>query len=312
MNASPVIEAVGLTKRYGRFVAVDHLTLTVNRGEVFGLLGPNGAGKTTTILMLIGLTDVSGGTVRVVGMDPTHDPLEVKRRVAYMPDTVGFYDTLSGRENLRYTARLGGIPPSEIDKRIDEALDRLGLGDVGGKKVGAYSRGMRQRLGLAEVLMKKPEVAILDEPTAGLDPHATHSLLDIILGLKSDGITVLLSSHLLHQVQRICDRVGLFNKGRLALEGTVTDLAKRVLGTAYHIAVEAHGTSVGSALGRLTDMTVEAQGPGKWRLSTDRDRRDDVAAAVQQAGGQILSLSLEQPSLDEVYTRYFEGSRNGA
>jgi ABC-2 type transport system ATP-binding protein len=312
MSGAPIIEAVGLTKRYGRFTAVDRLKLTIRQGEVFGLLGPNGAGKTTTILMLLGLTDVTEGQVRVVGLDPTHDPLEVKRRVAYMPDTVGFYDGLSGRENLRYTARLAGIPREEIDTRIGELLAQLNLADVGGKRVGEYSRGMRQRLGLAEVLMKRPDVAILDEPTAGLDPQSTRALLDIILGLKGRGITVVLSSHLLHQVQRICDRVGLFNQGRLALEGTVAELVQRVLGSTVRIQIEAQGAQVADALARLPGTRLETLAPGRWRLIAESDCRDQVSTAIQRAGGQIMALSLEEPSLDDVYSRFFEGERRAA
>ncbi|MBM3503219.1 MAG: ABC transporter ATP-binding protein [Alphaproteobacteria bacterium] len=312
MSDTAVIEAEALTKRYGRFTAVDRLDLAIRQGEVFGLLGPNGSGKTTTILMLLGLTEVTEGKVRVVGLDPTHDPLEVKRRVAYMPDTVGFYDGLSGRENLRYTARLAGIERDQVEARITEALTRLNLADVGDKRVGAYSRGMRQRLGLAEVLMKRPDVAILDEPTAGLDPQSTHALLDIILGLKHDGITVVLSSHLLNQVQRICDRVGLFNKGRLALEGTIPELVQRVLGSSVRLVVEAHGGQVAEALTRLPNTRIEMLAPNRWRLTADRDYREQVSTAIQRVGGQILALGIEEPSLDEVYTRYFEGERRAA
>ena len=143
-----VIEARGLTKRYGSVAAVDGISFTVGRGEIFGLLGPNGAGKTTTILMMLGLTEVSGGTVRVLGHDPVREPLQVKRRVGYLPDTVGFYDHMTALENLRYTARLIGIAPAEREQRIAAALDRVGLADVGDKRVGTFSRGMRQRLGL--------------------------------------------------------------------------------------------------------------------------------------------------------------------
>ena len=149
-----VIEASGLTKRYGEATAVDNISFTINRGEIFGLLGPNGAGKTTTILMLLGLTEVTGGTVSVMGYDPVREPLEVKRLVGYLPDTVGFYDHMTATDNLRYTAGLIGIPMVERGKRIASSLDRVGLADVANMRVGTFSRGMRQRLGLAEILMK--------------------------------------------------------------------------------------------------------------------------------------------------------------
>ncbi|MGN6101396.1 MAG: ABC transporter ATP-binding protein, partial [Devosia sp.] len=177
--SNTVIEAHGLSKRYGRQVAVDGIDLEVMEGEVVGLLGPNGAGKTTTILMLLGLTEGSSGSVRILGRDPWREPLAVKREVGYLPDAVGFYDNLSGRENLRYTARLGGLVAAEADRRIAEALERVRLAEVADRRVGTYSRGMRQRLGLAELLSRHCRVAILDEPTSGLDPQSTHELLQL-------------------------------------------------------------------------------------------------------------------------------------
>src|SRR6185312_5049076 len=188
---SAVIEARGLSKRYGRQMAVDGVDLTVAEGEVVGLLGPNGAGKTTTILMLLGLTEASGGTVRILGRDPWREPLAVKREVGYLPDAVGFYDNLSGRENLRYTARLGGLSPAEAETRMAEVLGLVRLDDFADRRVATYSRGMRQRLGLAELLMRRCRVAILDEPTSGLDPQSTHDLLQLIGGFAREGMTVL-------------------------------------------------------------------------------------------------------------------------
>src|SRR5215471_8965841 len=176
--ADNVISARGLLKLYGAQRAVNGIDLDIRRGEIFGLLGPNGAGKTTTILMMLGLTEISGGTVDVLGFNPVRQPLEVKRRVGYLPDAVGFYDNLSARENLTYTARLLDIPRREIGRRIMEAMERVQLTDVADKRVGTFSRGMKQRLGIAEIVMKRAEVAILDEPTSGLDPHATLELLD--------------------------------------------------------------------------------------------------------------------------------------
>ena len=219
MNEDTVIEAKGLTKKYGAATAVDHISFSVGRGEIFGLLGPNGAGKTTTILMLLGLTEISAGEVRVLGFDPAREPLSVKRRVGYLPDTVGFYDQLTAADNLRYTARLIGFKKNERENRIADALDRVGLGEFADKRVGTFSRGMRQRLGLAEILMKGAQIAILDEPTSGLDPHATSELLGIIRGFKADGVSVLLSSHLLERVQSVCDRVALFSRRPYRADG---------------------------------------------------------------------------------------------
>jgi ABC-2 type transport system ATP-binding protein len=224
----PLIEARGLTKRYGTFVAVDRLSLTVRPGEIFGLLGPNGAGKTTTILMLLGLTEPSGGKARVLGMDPVRQPLEVKRRVGYLPDAVDFYDRMSARENLRYTARLNGIGGLEADRVIDGLLDQVGLADAAHKRAGTFSRGMLQRLGIADALVKEPSLLILDEPTMAIDPAGVAEILELITGLVHDrGIGVLLSTHLLAQVEGICNRVGLFLGGRLVEVGTVRELASR-------------------------------------------------------------------------------------
>ena len=213
----PVIRACGLTRRYGKSVAVDSIDFGIARGEVFGLLGPNGAGKTTTILMMLGLTEISSGEVSVLGFNPAREPLKVKQRVGYLPDAVGFYDQLTAVENLAYTAKLMGLARAERAARIEAALARVGLAEVAEKRVATYSRGMRQRLGLAEIIMKRAEIAILDEPTSGLDPQATQEFLGLIGELKAEGVTVLLSSHMLDQVQRVCDRVALFRNGRIGV-----------------------------------------------------------------------------------------------
>jgi ABC-2 type transport system ATP-binding protein len=221
-----LVEARGLTKRYDGFVAVDDLTFGVGAGEIYGLLGPNGAGKTTTILMLLGLSEPSEGEARVLGLDPAREPLEVKRRVGYLPDSVGFYGRLTGRENLDYTARLNGLEPAAADARVADLLGQVGLADAADKPADTYSRGMLQRLGVADALVKEPSVLILDEPTASIDPAGVAELLGLIRGLVVErGLAVLLSSHLLSQVEQLCDRVGIFSRGRLVAEGSVHELA---------------------------------------------------------------------------------------
>ncbi|XOB99250.1 ATP-binding cassette domain-containing protein [Deinococcota bacterium DY0809b] len=305
------IETRGLSKRYGDLVAVEELDLTVERGEVFGLLGPNGSGKTTTILMLLGLTEPTSGRVRVLDHDPVREPLSVKRRVGYLPDTVGFYDDLSGRENLRYTAALNGMHGPGVDARIDEALASMGLTDAADRPVRTYSRGMKQRLGLADVLLKEPELVILDEPTLGLDPQAAHEFLGLIRSLGDRGLTVLLSSHLLHQVQTVTDRVGLFRKGHMALVGSVPELARRVLGGAYRIHLEAAGEDLEAALGGLPGVLRVRRDGARYLLEAERDLRDAAARAVVQRGGRLLRLDLEEPDLDEVYRAYFEEVSHG-
>lgn len=213
-----IIETRDLTKKYGNKTAVNHLNLSVHEGEVFGLLGPNGAGKTTTILMLLGLTEPTGGQAVINGMDCTRNPIGVKSIVGYLPDNVGFYGDMTGRQNLRFTGRLNGIPEKELDARIDSLLERVGMTAAADQKTSTYSRGMRQRLGVADVLMKDPQVIIMDEPTLGIDPEGMRELLNLIWALsKEDGRTLMISSHQLYQVQQICDRVGISVNGNLVV-----------------------------------------------------------------------------------------------
>jgi ABC-2 type transport system ATP-binding protein len=313
--SEPFVEAEGLTKHYDGTAAVDGVSFSVAPGEIFGLLGPNGAGKTTTILMLLGLTEISAGKARVLGHDPVREPLAVKRRVGYMPDMVGFYDYLTASDNLRYTARLNGLGEVEREQRIADALARVDLAAVADHPVGTFSRGMRQRLALAEILMKKASLAILDEPTSGLDPQATLELLDIIRGLKRDGVSVLLSSHLLDRVQSVCDRVALFQAGKIVLIGAVAELGRQVLGGGFAVDVEATGDNLAARLRELPGVTsVETPGPGRFRLLADRDVRPEAAAAVVAAGGRLTRLSVEEASLEAIYTRYFHdhGGRHAA
>lgn len=309
--SKPIIEAQGLTKRYGAAIAVDGVTFSIGEGEIFGLLGPNGAGKTTTILMLLGLSDISAGSARVFGCDPAREPLAVKRRVGYLPDSVGFYDHLTAADNLHYTARLIGIAAPERAGRIAAALARVGLQEAAEKKVGAFSRGMRQRLGLAEIVIKDARVAILDEPTNGLDPQASLELLDLIRSLKASGVSVLLSSHLLDRVQTVCDRVALFNAGRIALMGTVAELGRQVLGGGHAVEVEADGgDDLARRFAALAGVhNVSEPSPGRWRLICERDMRTEAAAAAIAGGGRLKQLSLDHPSLENIYTRYFQNAR---
>lgn len=303
-----VLETRDLTKHYGDFVAVDNLNLTIRRGEVFGLLGPNGSGKTTTILMLLGLTEPTAGSVQVLGFDPTRQPLSVKAHVGYVPEQVGFYDGLTARENLIYIAKLNGLRRDDAYKRIDAALAQMGLSKVADRRVATFSRGMRQRLGVADVLLKQPQFIIMDEPTLGLDPEAAREFLEIIRRLKAEGITMLLSSHLLYQVQAVCDRVGLFHRGRMVLEGTVKELAQQVLGRAYRIRLEADGpATLEEALRRLAGVVnVKRPDAKAYELEATGDLRAEAARTVVEAGGKLLSLNVEALSLDEIYTRYFE------
>src|SRR5689334_320469 len=183
IDPSALMVTRSLSKRYDTLVAVDHLDIEVRAGEIFGLLGQNGAGKTTTILMLLGLTEPSSGGARVAGFDPARNPIEVKRRVGYLPDAVGFYDGMTGRQNLRYTAKLNGLSGAAAEAKISEAIEHVGMSDRADSKVETYSRGMKQRLGIADALVKDPEILILDEPTTAIDPIGVIEILDMLRAL---------------------------------------------------------------------------------------------------------------------------------
>jgi len=231
MEPQTIIQTTGLTKRYDHQTAVDHLDFQVVEGEIFGFLGPNGAGKTTTLLMLLGLSRPTEGAATVCGLDPERKAMEVKKIVGYLPENVGFYGDMDAVQSLLYIADLNRIPRTEAEDRIHEVLNLVGLSENGVKKVSAFSRGMKQRLGIAEVLLKEPKVMFLDEPTLGLDPDGAVRLIELIRSLNQErGITVLLSSHHLQQVQKISHRVGIMIKGRMVAEGSVEALAREKFG----------------------------------------------------------------------------------
>lgn len=307
-----VIETRALTKRYGTTVAVDALDLRIRRGEVFGLLGPNGAGKTTTILMLLGLTEPTSGSAWVEGKIPMRDPLAVKACVGYMPDNVGFYDELTGRQNLQYTADLNRVPRATAKERIARLLDDVGLAHDADRKVGGYSRGMRQRLGLADALVKDPAILILDEPTVNIDPEGVRELLLLVERLRSDhGVTVLLSSHLLHQVEQVCDRIGIFVGGRLVASGTIDELAAG-LADRWMFAVATTGLAdPRAALGTVEGVRDVRRGDGRWEVLAERDVRPALQRAVLDAGGELTHLSREGADLDAIYHHYFRGGADG-
>ncbi|GIU92630.1 MAG: ABC transporter ATP-binding protein [Acidimicrobiia bacterium] len=306
--AEPTVVASGLTKRYGDRAVVDHLDLELHPGEIFGLLGPNGAGKTTTILMLLGLIEPSAGSMRVLGLDPTRHPLEVKRRVGYLPDSVGFYDQMTGRENLRFTARLNGLPPAEAEETIDRLLREVGLADAADRPTGTYSRGMLQRLGIADALVKDPRVLILDEPTTAIDPEGVAEMLALIRKLADErGVTVLLSSHLLHQVQAICDRVAIFVEGKVVAMGAPHELAAQGSGPeVMEVGVDAE-SDLEELLAPVDYVREVRRGrlPGLWIVTVERGRVSDLVALLVGKGVRLSSLRRVTDDLEVVYRRYF-------
>ena len=304
-----VIETENLTKEYGQVAAVKELNLTIKEGEIFGLLGPNGAGKTTTILMLMGLTEPSTGWARVAGYNSIREPIEVKRIIGYLPDNVGFYEELTGRENLRYTARLNGMAGPKAEERIDDSLQRVGLSPMGDDLVGTYSRGMRQRLGIADVLVKDPKIVILDEPTNGIDPQGIRDVLEIIRRLsREDGRTVLISSHLLHQVQQICDRVGIFVKGELVAVGPIASLGEQLMvGEPLVIELQADpgGPHLREALEDLEGVTKVEEWGDLFLLHCAEELRPYLTEVLASRGFQLLHLRRRGYSLEDIYRMYF-------
>jgi ABC-2 type transport system ATP-binding protein len=303
-----VVETKDLTKRYDGVTVVDRLNLYVAENEVFGLLGPNGAGKTTTILMLLGLTEPASGSARVFGFDSTREPLKVKRLAGYLPEKTGFYDNLTARENLKFIARLNNISEAESKRLIGQVLEAVGMTEMADVAAGKFSRGMKQRLGIADVLVKKPKIVFLDEPTAGLDPEGINQIIDLIANLPKMGTTVVLSSHRLYEVQRVCHSIGILSKGKLVVEGSLDSLGREALAEGrYRIEVETAEASpqLIKVIGKISGVRkVEAKG-NLLQISADSDLRAKIAKAVVQSDIPLIQMKVQEFSLDEIYMKYF-------
>ena len=302
-----VVETKDLTKTYDGYTAVNKLDLSIEEGEIFGFLGPNGAGKTTTILMLLGLTEPSSGTVQVCGHNSTREPLQVKRIAGYLPEKVGFYDDLTARQNLAYTAELNNLARSEAEKKIADVLATVGLSDVADKEVGKFSRGMKQRLGIADILIKDPKLAFLDEPTSGIDPAGIEDVTNLILAMAKKKITVIFCSHQLHQVQKICTRVGIFSKGNLVAEGSIDRLGKQSIGEGKY-RIEAQVAKVDTKLLKLikgVKGVVDVQSSGDLLLiNCDKDLRGEISKVIVDSDSQLLGMKIEEYSLERIYRKY--------
>ena len=321
MAAEPIITIENLSKYYGEVKAVDHLNLTVNRGEVFGLLGPNGAGKTTTTLMLLGLTEPTAGHATIDGKDCTRQSLAVKAEVGYLPDNVGFYPSMTGRDNLIFTGMMNGLSEQDAQERAAAMLERVGMTYAADRKAGTYSRGMRQRLGIADVLMKSPEIIIMDEPTAGIDPAGVTDITTLIRNLAvEDGITVLISSHDLYQIQKISDRVGIFVKGRLIACGRIDELGEQLRSKGlymFDMFVEKDGQKAWdgefqnlirgirgvSIIGRRVD--------GSIHVEASRDIQQDLMKVLISNDYTVREMHQEGGDLTEIYRKYFEAAESG-
>ena len=308
MDKGIVVETKDLTKSYDGVTVVDHLNLRITENEIFGLLGPNGAGKTTTILMLLGLTEPTAGTAQVCGFNSTREPLKVKRLVGYMPEKVGFYDNLTARKNLDFIAELNNISYAESQRQIDQLLKAVGLSEAVDMPVGKFSRGMKQRLGVADVLIKKPKVAIFDEPTAGLDPEGISQILDLIANLPQTGTTVIMCSHRLYEVQQVCHSIGILSKGRMVVEGSLDQLGREALaGGRYRIEVETTESTpqlVDTLKGVSGVTKVETEG-NRLLISADSDLRTEIAKIVVQSNIPLVEMKIHEFTLDDIYMKYF-------
>jgi len=311
MNNRIVIETQDLTKAYGKFIAVEKLNLQIAEGEVFGFLGPNGAGKTTTILMLMGFCEPTSGIARINGYDPAREPIKVKKVLGYMPEKIGFYDDLTARENLEYTGRLNGLVTKQLTGRIGELLEMVGLQDKADQVVGKFSHGMKQRLGIADVMIKEPRVAIFDEPTSGIDPEGTDQVLNLIHEMARQKVTVLISSHQLHQVQKICTQVGIFSKGKLMASGSVDKLGREALrkGQFNIILPVAQLTEVlREEVMKLPSVVDIETKENSTVVISNANISQQLEEVVSRVTGLKVQMKVEEFELEEVYMKYFKES----
>jgi len=309
LTTQSVVETVDLTKTYGNTTVVDRLNLHIEEGDIFGFLGPNGAGKTTTILMLLGLTEPTYGTAHICGYNSTREPLKVKRITGYVPEKVGFYEDLTAGYNLAYTARLNGLPEDIVMKRVGESLDTVGLSEVASQKVGEFSRGMKQRLAIADMLIKQPRVAILDEPTSGIDPEGITQMLDLIAEIgKERKMTVIMCSHQLHQVQRICKSVGILVGGRLVVEGSLDQLGREALGGGrFKVEVKLAEITSGliDCIKRIEGVVSVERSGDLLLISCLKDLRPQIAKTIIEANGLLVEMKIQSYALEDIYRKYF-------
>ncbi len=280
-------------------------------GEVFGFLGPNGAGKTTTILMLLGLTEPTSGVARIYGYDSTREPLKVKGMSGYIPEKIGFYEDLTARHNLVYTARLNALPEKVIKQRIAESLDVVGLSGATDQKVGEFSRGMKQRLAIADILVKTPKVAFLDEPTSGIDPKGVNQLLDLIASIaREQGMTVIISSHQLLQIQRICTRVGIIVKGRMIVEGSLDQLSRDAAGGGQfqvEIQLAEITAALVEAIKQINGVIDVTRSEDLLIISCQEDLRPQIAKAIVDHNGLLTQMKIQSYTLEDIYMKYSSG-----
>ena len=303
MTSVPAVEIESLTKAYGRLIAVDRLNLRVEAKQVHGFLGPNGAGKTTTIKMLVGLLTPDSGSLRILGAEASGDRPDIRKRMGYMPELPRFPKHLTGEELLDVYGRMYAMPKDERRKRIPELLKMVGLEDRGRDRIGKYSKGMQQRIGIAQALLNDPELVIMDEPSIGLDPVGMVEVRDMVKGIVKTGKTVFFSSHLLAEVQQICDHVTIINKGVALYSGTLEGISNRVLpNRRLVIEVERPSDTILGTLKTLPYARVESSGSQYTvHLNTTDDVRAEVSRTITASGGVILAMKEEGGGLEDAF-----------
>lgn len=306
---TPIIEMNKLTKVYDRKKVVDSLDLQIEAGQIFGFLGPNGAGKTTTILMLMGLTEPTSGSACIGGFDSTREPLKVKRIAGYIPENVGFYEDLSASYNLMYTARLNGMSDKKAEPAVASALEKVGLSDRALEQVGTFSKGMKQRLSIADLLVKSPRLAFLDEPTSGIDPAGINHMLDLIREIaKENNMTIVMSSHQLNQVERICTQVGIMSKGKLVAEGSVSQLSKKAGSGSVTIDVQMAEVddNIIDGIKAIQGVLNVVRNGDTLTISCTEDLRRQISRVIQDKGGLVTQMKLHTLALEDIYLKYFK------
>ena len=313
-----MIEVSHLTKRYPGRVAVDDVSFSVARGEIVGFLGPNGAGKTTTMRVITGYLPPTGGGITVSGFDVVAEPMEIRRRIGYLPESCPLYPEMRVDEYLKFRARLKGVRGARVRARLDEMKQLCGLQEVGRRIIGQLSKGFRQRVGLAESLIHDPELLILDEPTIGLDPNQIRQVRELITGLAQKH-TILLSTHILSEVEAVCQRVLIINRGRIVASDTPANLHRRLRGGARVVAeIRAPAEPVRQRLLQVPGVAdVSVTTAGDWTRcdimsAPDTDVRAGLFEAVVQSGWALRELSAERQSLEEVFVALTRGDARGS
>lgn len=306
-----MIQTEGLTKRFDDLVAVNDLNIHVRKGEIYGFLGPNGAGKTTTIMMLLGLTKPTAGRIKLFGKDLSQDYFNIKRRVGVLSEFQYLYDDMTAVEYLRFFGELYGV--EDVDTRIKEVLSLVNLYDRRNELLGGYSKGMKQKFGLARTLLHKPDILILDEPVSSLDPHGIKEVRDILLEENKNGTTMFISSHILSEIERTCDRVAIIHKGRLVAQDTMDDLRRRLTEEVeVYITVEGLTDNIVNALKELAfvrSLTVDGQ-TITIKMDADRDYRGELSRKVVDNGGVVLDLRRHEMTLEEAFVTITEKNIN--